>query len=132
MCQCWRLKPKNCSSSCIGPMTGSQLGISSQDGPDARTWVILQRFSGHYAALVLGLIPACSVVGFPLSSRLFLPLAGLFSLLRRGPVFAPGIKFPGASDGGYVRGPENLYLRGRFRVLLISGVFPYLCRYENG
>ena len=93
---------------------------------------VLQRFSGHYAALVLGLIPACSVVFFPLSSRLFLPLAGLFSLLRRGPVFAPGIKFPGASDGGYVRGPENLYLRGRFRVLLISGVFPYLCRYENG
>ena len=87
--------------------------------------------SGPVFVLIWGLVPACSVVFFPLSSRLFLPLAGLFSLLRRGPVFAPGIKFPGASDGGYVRGPENLYLRGRFRVLLISGVFPYLCRYEN-
>ena len=41
-----------------------------------------------------------------------------------------GVRFWGCS-GGYVRGPENLYLRGPFRVLLISRVFPYLCRYEN-
>ena len=77
----------NCLSSCIGPITGTSPGFSSQVGQDARTWVILQRFSGHYVALVpglvfvliWGLVPACSVVFFPLSAGLFLPLAGLFS-----------------------------------------------------